>query len=351
MRIMIWIGHPKQVHFWKNIVRNLSNNGHEVKLLATEKDNTSYLLNAYGLEYDLVGKNYRGLLNKSYGLIQNDFKSLKIAQKFMPDILIAGISLAHVSKYIGKPFMCFTDTEHANLAHKLLFPFSDVICTPSCYKGKIDTKKHLKFNGYEELAYLHPNYFKPDPNVLDEIGLTKNDKFIILRFVSWNASHDIGHHGIDSGAINKYISKLEQYGQVFISSESKMPKCFESYQLKISPENIHSLLSFAQLYFGESGAMTTEAALLGTPSIYVSSLVGTMGNFIELEKKYGLTYSFTDADNAIQKALELMEEKNIKNKWKNKRDKLLSEKIDVTKFLAEFIENYPNSFAKYKGYQ
>ncbi|AKB62440.1 DUF354 domain-containing protein [Methanosarcina mazei] len=339
MRVMVWVGHPKHVHFWKNIVRGLISHGHEVKILAVEKDATIYLLNSFGLEYEILGKNYENLTKKIYGLIQNDIKAFKVAKKFKPDILVSGISLSHISKLIGKPCIFLSDTEHAHLANWLAFPFSDLICTPSCYKMEINPKKQIKYNSYEELAYLHPNYFRPDSTVLSDLGLRVDENFIVLRFVSWNASHDIGQKGIDTESKRECISKLEQYGRVFISSESKIENQFEKYSLNITPEKMHSLLSYAKLYLGESGAMSTEAALLGTPSIYVSSLAGKMGNMEELEEKYGLLHSFTDPKNAIECAINLLENKSVKKEWKNKKEKLLSEKIDITKFMIELIEN------------
>src|SRR3990170_6187020 len=169
MRIMVGIGHPKQVHFWKNIIINLVNTGHDVKIVAWDKDITLYLLNVYGFEYEIIGENYRGLIKKAYGMFVSELKVLKVVRKFKPDILVAGAPyLAHVSRLIGKPHIDFTDTENAHLANWLSSPFTDVIITPSCYKRKFDPKKHIKFNGYMELAYLHSNYFRPDPSVLDE---------------------------------------------------------------------------------------------------------------------------------------------------------------------------------------
>ena len=38
--------------------------------------------------------------------------------------------------------------------------------------------------------------FTPDITVLQELGVSPEEKYVILRFVSWNASHDIGHKGI-----------------------------------------------------------------------------------------------------------------------------------------------------------
>ena len=87
--------------------------------------------------------------------------------------------------------------------------------------------------------------------------------------------------------------------------------------------------------------MASEAAFLGTPSIFISSLAGTMGNFIELEESYDLLYSYTD-DNAAQgKAMEILQNPHCKEISKTKRERLLKDKIDVTAFIIQFIESYP----------
>ena len=96
--------------------------------------------------------------------------------------------------------------------------------------------------------------------------------------------------------------------------------------------------------------MTTEAAILGTPAVRCNSFVGPkdMGNFIELEQKYDSIYSYQDSRQAIQKAVELIQQPDLKKQWAKKRQKLLADKIDVTHFMVDFIENYPDSFKVYK---
>jgi len=353
MRILVGVGHPKHVHIRKNIVHNLENDGHEVKILAWAKDLAIYLLNFYGFEYEIVGKNYKGLAKKAYGMLMSDLNVLRVAKKFKPDILAwGGPYLAHVSKLIGKPHIGFTDTEHAGLANWLSNPLSDVIVTPACYKGKINPKKHVTYNGYEELTYLHPSYFKPDPAVLDDLGLSKNDRYIILRFVSWQASHDIGEHGLELTDLRSYIRELENYGKVFITSESSK-RGFEDYKLTVPPEKIHHVLYYAAMYIGEGAAMASESAILGTPAIYVNTQ--RLGYLEEQERRYGLVYNFNNPERgaaqkeALSKAVELLEDGNLKSRWQRKREKLLKDKIDVTKFMTEFIENYPESFEAWRA--
>jgi len=344
MKIIIGICHPKDVHFWKYIINNLENDGHAVKILAWDKDVTLYLLNAYGFNYELIGKNHKNLIGKSYDMFKSDLKVFKIAKRFKPDIFIHGDPyLAHVSKVFGKLHIDYCDTEHAKLVHLSTFPFSDAVITPSCFKKKINPKKHITFNGYSELAYLHPNYFKPDPSVLDDLGLSKDNKFkfIILRFVSWGASHDIGQHGFTNK--EDIVRKIEEYGRVFITSEQKLSKDLEKYRITVPPEKIHDLLYYAKMYIGEGATMASEAAVLGTPAIYVNTL--RLGYLDEQEEKYGLVYNFSDPktaqEQAFRKAVELLEDKNLRRRWQKKRERLLNEKKDVTAWITNFIENYP----------
>ena len=49
-----------------------------------------------------------------------------------------------------------------------------------------------------------------------------------------------------------------------------------------------------------------------------------------------------DLDGAIVKAKEILI-KNDKKKWSDRREKLLSDMIDVTSFMTWFVENYPES--------
>ena len=80
---------------------------------------------------------------------------------FRPDLLVGGVGnvyVAHVGKLLRKPSIVFDDIEHAEIDHRLMDPFVSVICTPSCYRGDIGTKQ-VRYNGYHEPAYLHPNRF------------------------------------------------------------------------------------------------------------------------------------------------------------------------------------------------
>jgi len=48
MNVLIDIGHPKEVNIFRNVIRELEGRGHEVKIVARDKENTAALLDTYG---------------------------------------------------------------------------------------------------------------------------------------------------------------------------------------------------------------------------------------------------------------------------------------------------------------
>ncbi|MCJ7635676.1 DUF354 domain-containing protein [Candidatus Bathyarchaeota archaeon] len=349
MRILVKMGHPADVHFFKHFVWNMDTRGHQVLICAADKDVTLRLLDAYGFRYIRTGESQENLIAKIAGLGKEDYRLWQVARKFRPDILtgLGSISAAHVSALLRKPCITFEDTEHSREQYYLYAPFTSVICSPSCFNRDLG-KKQVRYNGYHQLAYLHPNYFKPDPSVLDELGLTGSDRFIIVRFVAWQATHDIGQHGFDLQTKRKLVEELEKYARVFITSESSLPEDFERYRITTSPEKMLDLLFYATMYIGEGSTMAIEAAVLGTPSLYVSSLSKTLGHCAELEERYDLLYRYQEPERALSKATELLQQPDIKEQWAKKQQRFLADKIDVTKFMIDFIENYPESFYRYR---
>ena len=352
MKILIDIGHPAHVHQFRNAIKILKADGHKIFVTARNKEITLDLLNKFGMNYVEVGRYKKNNTSKAVEMFRIDYKLYKLAKRFNPDVLIGGVGnvyVAHVSALINKPSILFNDTEHGTLQNLLSYPFASAICTPSCYKKDIGNKQ-IRYNGYHELAYLHPNYFKPNPAVLDEIGLSKDDTFIILRFVSWTASHDVGYSGLTIDTKRKAVKEFEKYGHVFITSESPLSEEFERYRIAVSPEKIHDLMYYATLLYGESATMASECAVLGTHAIY-SDFAGR-GYTDEEEEKYELVFNFKlDKESqreSLEKAVELLENNNLKNIGEKKRKELLKDKIDVTAFMIWFVENYPESFKEMK---
>lgn len=352
MRVLFDIGHPAHVHLFKNIISNLKRDGHAVKITARDKEVTLSLLRAYGLDFESRGSIYHGILNKAFGMLKIDLTLYRIAKEFNPDLLIGVHNpyVAHVGTLLRKPAIIFTDTENVKIASLVTYPFVQCIITPEYFKEKVDPGKHITINGFKETAYLHPGYFTPDPAVIRDLGIAEHESFIILRFISWGASHDIGLKGIKQEEEREIIATLSKFGRIFITSEKPLSPELEPYRLQVPPDRIHSLLYYARLYIGEGGTMAAEAAFLGTPSIHIESdkdgrpTGESCGNFLELRDQYQLLFFYAKPEEALKKAVEILENGNSRAEWQEKRKHLLAKVIDVTAWMTRFIEGYPESF-------
>ena len=340
MKILIDILHPAHVHFFKNFINIAQKKHHNILVTSREKEMTNYLLDIYGIDHVSISSISNSTLGLGKELLFRNLRFLKIANKFKPDVLlgIMGPTIAPIGKLTGTPSLVFYDTEHAKITNSWVYPLATKIVTPVCYNDNLG-KKHVTYNGYHELAYLHPNYFKPDISVLNKLGLDEKERFAIIRFVSWGAGHDIGKQGISLETKKRIIKLLSKNMKVFISSEKQLPPDLERFKLSIPYEKIHDALYFAYLYFGEGGTMASEAALLGTPAIYANCL--KLGYIQELETVYDMIYSYDNPNEGFNQIKNLLgSDVDLKKEWILKRKKLLKDKIDVTKFLVDLVIQY-----------
>jgi len=340
MRILVDLGHPGHVHFYKHAIGNWRARGHTVLLTARDKDVTLDLLRCYGLDHHVLSRVRQGLHGLAIEFAQREWHLWHVIHAFKPDVVtaIGGVFIAPVCKLAGVSSVVFQDSEHVSLDRYLTYPLASVVCTPYCFKNDVGPRQ-VRYRGFQELAYLHPNRFMPNPATLAEINLIPDDRFALLRFVAWGASHDVGHSGFTADQKMQLVHKLAQRGRILVSVEGPFPHEFKNYTVSVAPDKIHDLLYYASLYVGEGATMATEAALLGTPSIYVSSLVGTMGNYEELSR-YGLVEAYRDGETGVRRAVALMDDLQAKSDKQRARQQILCDMIDVTAFIVDTVESY-----------
>lgn len=347
LKILIDIGHPAHVHLFKHFAHQMIYKGHDVLFCVRDKEFEIALLEHDGFSYVNFGKHFKTKIGKIWGLFKFTFLVIKASNKYKPDIFLSHGSMyvAIASFFLRKPNIALEDTGNWEQV-SLSLPFSEVILTSAAFHKNYG-KKQITYEGYHELAYLHPKYFSADKSILNELGVQKKEKYFVLRFVSWNASHDVGQSGMSLNLKRQVVEFLSKHGKVLISSEQKLDPEFEPYRFFLPPEKMHDALAYADLFVGEGATMASECAVLGTPAVYINSIeAGTIAE----QEKYGLVIKFRNSKGVIKKIQELINDKVLKEKCQFAKGKMLSEKIDVTAFLVWFIENYPDSFDKMKKY-
>lgn len=339
---MFDIGHPAHVHLFRCFAREMQENGDQILFTSREKDMTIQLLKEYKLPYVSFGKAKKGIAGKVLGIAEFNYRLLQEALRFKPDYFLSHGSFyaAHVSALVRKPHISFEDT--GNMEQIILYkPFTEAILVSDSFSKNFG-KKTVVYPGYHELAYLHPRRFTPDSEVVRSYGFDPGEPLILVRFVSWNATHDINHTGMTRDLKIEAVKSFARYGKVLITSEGKLPAELEEYKIRINPVDIFHFMAHARLVFGESATMASEAAVLGVPAVYIDS---TSRDYTqEQEKKYGLVFNFTETASDIKKAIlkgaEILSHPELRTRFAAGHKQLLAEKVDVTQFLKNFIQEY-----------
>ena len=331
------------MHLFRNVIQKLRAEGHKLIITARDKDISLQLLNAYSLDYYNLGKNRRGIIGKLLGLVYFDLRLLRIALKHKPDIFISHSSMyaAQVAWLTGSISITLEDT--GNLEQIRLYrAFTNLILSPQCLKKNLGSK-HLHYKGMHELAYLHPDNFAPAKNIKQELGLAEDEKYVIIRFVGHHSSHDIGRKTLNNEDREAIVRHLKKHARVFISAETQLSDNLKPYQFSLPSHKLLDALASADLYFGDSGTMASEAAVLGVPAIYLDYIGRDYTDYQQTE--YGLLHNFVrdkfDPQAAVEKATELLSSASVKYDYQKKRQLFLNDHIDVTEYLCQLLINCP----------
>ncbi len=133
MKILIDIGHPAHVHYYRNLARKLQNNNHNVIWTIKNIPIAQKLLDYYGFKYIVFPKKADGLTGKVFRQIQYDIKLFFICKSEKIDIAIGtSVSITHVSKISSVRSIVFDDDDDdvQPLITKYVNPYADVLMSP-----------------------------------------------------------------------------------------------------------------------------------------------------------------------------------------------------------------------------
>lgn len=349
MRVLIDIGHPAHVHFFRQPIALLRNRGHDVLVTSREKEIAVALLEELGIQHQVISsKRGSGLLNLATELLQRDFALWRVVGRYRPDVMLAigGTSIAHVGRLTGVPSLVFYDTENATLQNAITYPFASCVIAPTCYEAWLPRRRHIRYRGYHELSYLHPRYFSPMRERALANGLAASGDTFFIRVVSWQASHDVGEHGWNTPLLRRLITKLSSHAKVLISSERPLDAEFEPWRYRGRVSDVHHVLAYCRALIGESATMASECAVLGVPSIY-AALTGR-GYTNEQELRYGLVKNVRRLDwNELESAVDAILSAPREH-YQAARAALLADTVDVAAFVAECAETFPLPLRTYQ---
>ena len=333
MNILIDIGHPAHVHLFKNLIAHFKSVGHFVYVTARGKDSVVDLLKHYKIPHEVLSVSAKKPLGMFFELLVRDLKIIRLNKKYKFDIALGtSVSIAHLTLVCGVPSYNFNedDDDYLPLYTYITYPFSSKIINPEILNYKRWVSKRVLYPSLHELAYLHPNNFKAEEDVVKRYNLTPQ-QYVIVRLSALTAHHDLNAAGI-SANMQKQIEKIASNYKVIYSREVSKTN-------RINPWDMHDILAHAKILISDSQTMTIEAAVLGVPSIRYSSFVGRSSVIEDLENKYGLTFGFSpgNENGFLAKIEELLANKNLSTEWEVKREKLLNDKVDLNAWMIDYF--------------
>jgi predicted glycosyltransferase len=89
MRILIDIGHPAHVHYFRNYYFKMISRGHEVLITSRDKEVCFALLKAYQIPFISRGSGKNSTLGKLFYMFHADLMLFNHARKFKPDVFLS----------------------------------------------------------------------------------------------------------------------------------------------------------------------------------------------------------------------------------------------------------------------
>ena len=196
MRYLFFFVHPSKFHVFRNTINYLKDQGHTVDILITSKDVLEELVKNEGWQYTNIfpeGRKFKNIspyISSAINFFRTIYRLWKYVNNKKFDLYITDDLLVYLGKLKKVPSIVFTDDDLAIVKEfSIILKFADYILAPQITDlGKYNSKK-ISFEGYKELAYLHPNQFTPDKSYVKKV--TKSENYFIIRLVSLRAFHDV----------------------------------------------------------------------------------------------------------------------------------------------------------------
>ena len=311
----IWIDLDNSPHvpFFNPIIEELKHRGYHVTLTVRDCFQVCGLADLYGLKYKRIGHHYGK--NKILKVIGTIIRSLQLFSKVLkerPTLAVSHGSRSQLitAKMLRIPVVIIFDYEFTQDLGPIV---PDYIIGPDVIPNnasKPNKKRFLKYPGIKEDVYA-PS-FKPDPNILNELGLNGADIVVTIRPPATEAHY----HNPESEklfvAVVEFLMDKEDLKIVILPRNEKKQTAWirnmwsESCEKKgiIIPDHVVNgldLIWYSDFVVSGGGTMNREAAALGVPvySIFKGK-IGAVDQYLSDNGRLTLLETIEDIKSKIK---------------------------------------------------
>ena len=339
-RIAFLPNHPAQIWLLRPIAEGAAEFA-DVVWIIRDKDCALELADALGLGHTVLTKAARGFVGNALEFARATAHAVRLGVRLKIDLWVTKHGPGNIAaRLTGKESVSFNDDDAdvVPLIAWTSYPFaSATLVTDVTRMGRFEPKA-IRFKGFYELCYLHPDRFTPDESIFEDLGVPRREPYALVRLSALQAHHDVGIRGVSEDLLRSVIALTEDRMQLFITSEKPLAADLESYRLPLALHRVHHALAFAQFYLGDSQTMTSEAAVLGTPAFRINDFVGRISYIEELEKR-GLAFGFRPGQEAdlLRNLKGILQMENMEAEFQKRRQDMLSEKIDPVPWFVDIL--------------
>ena len=295
LRIWFDILTPKQVMFFKPAVDLLKKHDHEILCTSREYKEANELARIRHFDLKLVGKHGgAGRRQKLWQSANRILKLTDIVNAFEPNVAVSFSSpeACRVAFGLGIRNIGFNDSPHAEAVAKLSLPLLDLLLCPwiipssSWIRYGVQRRKIIKYRGLDPVAWLRRFGKFPRSKLSNHIccvqkrsfGSDGKKKTILIRMEEAQASYIANKKFREATVemIDRIIGNLSDIANfcILCRYEDQRRQISERYSDKVNViSNVVDgleLISQSDIFIGAGGTMTTEAALLGKPTISIA---------------------------------------------------------------------------------
>jgi predicted glycosyltransferase len=322
MHVGISVRHPEHVKFYRHAVEELRSRGHEVSVLVREFRATTDLLAAYGLSHTVLADEARTSRGHLTGHLQYETKLLRRARTDSIDVLtsVGGRAISHLAPLAGTRSVVFVDWRPTRL-DDVVARLADTVCTPAYLDADLSGRQ-VVYDGLQELAYLHPQRFRPG---LESLDVDPSEPLFVLGTAT---------EGPEDGWLEAVATVLSAHGQVYLSADSAAVDD-RLVDGRFDHANVHAALTQADLCVGDLATLVTESAVLGTPAVYVGESPPSRVEY--LERRYGLVRSAAGKAGVLDAVETMVTDDALARRTRTRREQLLADHGDTTETVVQTL--------------
>jgi uncharacterized protein len=281
--VRVWVDLTNSPHVlvMRPVIERLRADGHEVEVTARHFAQTLELCARFGIEHTAIGS-HRGerRSSKAVGLAQRSLALARWARRRQFDLALGHGSndVTVAARLLRVPSATAFDYEWATVQHTLNCRLSRAVVVPDAIPPErlarygATARKLRRYPGLKEEYYLSD--FEPDPGVLDELGLDREQRLAVVR-----TPPEVSlYHRFDNPVFAAVLERLRDVQTVVLPRTPEQRDELAGRGGLIVPEravDAQSLVAFADLVVSAGGTMNREAAALG--ALVYTTFAGRLG--------------------------------------------------------------------------